>query len=99
MVKLARSENLRLFSLNSNIPLATKIAENLGMQLSEASIKHFADGEIQISIYESVRGCEAYVIQSISDPVNSTLMELMIMVDALRRASARTINEIGRAHV
>src|SRR5699024_11538487 len=73
--------------------------------LSKASISHFADGEIKITIDESIRGCEVYVIQSVSDPVNTNLMELLIMVDALRRASAAKINvvmpyygyEIGRA--
>ncbi|WP_461239661.1 ribose-phosphate diphosphokinase [Paucilactobacillus sp. N302-9] len=94
MAEMKQAGNVRLFSLNSNQPLAQKIAAQLKMQLSNATIKKFADGEIQISIDESVRGCEVYVVQSISDPVNSTLMELLIMIDALRRASAKTINVI-----
>ena len=60
----------------------------------QASVSHFADGEIKVTIDESVRGCETYVIQSVSDPVNTNLMELLIMVDALRRASAAKINVV-----
>ena len=66
----------------------------MGIPLSKASISHFADGEIKITIDESIRGCEVYVIQSVSDPVNTNLMELLIMVDALRRASAAKINVV-----
>lgn len=94
MTEIKNAENVKLFTLNSNRPLAKGVAEQIGLPLSDATIKQFADGEIQISIDESVRGCEIYVIQSISDPVNSTLMELLIMIDALRRASAKTINVI-----
>lgn len=83
--------DVRLFSLNSNPQLAEKIAQGIGMPLSKAKISHFADGEISVEIEESVRGCEVYVIQSVSDPVNTNLMELLIMVDALRRASAASI--------
>ncbi|KIS03050.1 ribose-phosphate diphosphokinase [Paucilactobacillus wasatchensis] len=94
MTEIKNAANVKLFTLNSNRPLAQAIAEQINIPLSDATIKQFADGEIQISIDESVRGCEIYVIQSISDPVNSTLMELLIMIDALRRASAKTINVI-----
>ncbi|KRN26790.1 ribose-phosphate pyrophosphokinase [Liquorilactobacillus mali] len=83
---------LKLFALNSNQKLAEKIATELETQLCEASVKHFSDGEIQININESVRGDDVFVIQSISEPVNENFMELMIMVDALRRSSAGTIN-------
>lgn len=85
---------MRLFSLNSNPKLAEQIAQRVGIPLSKASISHFADGEIKITIDESIRGCEVYVIQSVSDPVNTNLMELLIMVDALRRASAAKINVV-----
>lgn len=85
---------LKLFALNSNQDLAEKIAAELGTQLCEASVKHFSDGEIQININESVRGDDVFVIQSVSDPVNENFMELMIMVDALRRSSAGTINVV-----
>ena len=86
--------NLKLFALNGNKPLAQKIAEALGVELWPASVKHFADGEIQIDIDKSIRGDDVYVIQSVSDPVNENFMELMIMVDALRRASAHRINVV-----
>ncbi|AUJ28901.1 ribose-phosphate diphosphokinase [Liquorilactobacillus hordei] len=85
---------LKLFALNSNQKLAEKIAAELGIQLCEASVKHFSDGEIQININESIRGDDVFVIQSISEPVNENFMELMIMVDALRRSSAGTINVV-----
>ncbi|MFD1485059.1 ribose-phosphate diphosphokinase [Lacticaseibacillus baoqingensis] len=85
---------LKLFSLNGNKPLAQRIAAELGMPLSPASVKHFADGEIQIDLDDSVRGADVYVIQPVSDPVNENFMELMIMIDALRRASAHHINVV-----
>lgn len=94
MTQIKNAENVRLFALNSNRPLAKSIANRIGLPLSKASISHFADGEIKITIDESVRGCEVYVIQSVSDPVNTNLMELLIMVDALRRASAAKINVV-----
>lgn len=85
---------MKLFSLSSNHPLAEKIAAEVGVPLSDISVKRFADGEVQINIEESVRGSEVYVIQSTSSPVNDNLMELLIMIDALRRASADQINVI-----
>ncbi|MCG4787548.1 ribose-phosphate pyrophosphokinase-like domain-containing protein, partial [Roseburia faecis] len=92
MSKIENAENVRLFALNSNQPLARRLSEKLGLPLSDATITHFADGEISITINESVRGREVYVLQSVSQPVNTNLMELLIMVDALRRASAAKIN-------
>lgn len=86
--------NLKLFALNSNRPLAEKIAKHLGVELGKLSVDRFSDGEIQINIEESVRGDNVYVLQSTSAPVNDNLMELLIMVDALRRASAKTINVV-----
>ncbi|MFJ8237963.1 ribose-phosphate diphosphokinase [Ureibacillus sp. NPDC094379] len=85
---------LKIFSLNSNYPLAHEIAELMGVELGKSSVKHFSDGEVQISIEESIRGCDVFVVQSTSAPVNEHLMELLIMVDALKRASARTINVV-----
>ena len=85
---------MKIFTLNSNRELAQKIASEVGVELGKATIKQFSDGEIQVNIEESIRGAEVYVIQSISDPVNDTLMELLIMVDALRRASASQINVV-----
>ncbi|WAA12343.1 ribose-phosphate diphosphokinase [Fervidibacillus halotolerans] len=83
---------LKIFSLNSNRALAEEIAEKIGVSLGKCSVKRFSDGEIQINIEESIRGCDVFVIQSTSSPVNEHLMELLIMIDALKRASARTIN-------
>ena len=85
---------LKIFALNSNRPLAQKIADEVGVELGKLSVDRFSDGEIQINIEESVRGDNVYVIQSSSAPVNDNLMELMIMIDALRRASANTINVV-----
>ncbi|WP_311407790.1 ribose-phosphate diphosphokinase [Liquorilactobacillus uvarum] len=85
-------ESLKLFALNSNQELAGNVAQELGVPLGKVSVNHFSDGEIQISINESIRGDDVFVIQSISDPVNENFMELMIMIDALRRSSAGTIN-------
>lgn len=84
--------NLKVFSLNSNVPLAMEIAKVIGVELGKSSVTRFSDGEIQINIEESIRGCDVYVIQSTSSPVNENIMELLIMIDALKRASAKTIN-------
>ncbi|MBM4765313.1 ribose-phosphate diphosphokinase [Bacillus sp. B15-48] len=84
--------NLKVFTLNSNKPLAEEIAKVIGVELGKCSVTRFSDGEIQINIEESIRGCDVYVIQSTSTPVNENIMELLIMIDALKRASAKTIN-------
>jgi ribose-phosphate pyrophosphokinase len=84
--------NLKVFSLNSNLPLAREIAKFIGVELGKCSVTRFSDGEIQINIEESIRGGDVYVIQSTSQPVNENIMELLIMIDALKRASAKTIN-------
>lgn len=84
--------NLKVFSLNSNVGLAQEIAAAIGVELGKCTVTSFSDGEIQINIEESIRGCDVFVIQSTSQPVNENLMELLIMIDALKRASAKTIN-------
>lgn len=84
--------NLKVFSLNSNFGLAQEIAQTIGVELGKCTVTSFSDGEVQINIEESIRGCDVYVIQSTSQPVNENLMELLIMIDALKRASAKTIN-------
>lgn len=94
MTEIQNAKDVKLFALNSNRPLAQKIADKIGIPLSKCSVSHFADGEISVVVDESVRGQEVYVIQSVSDPVNTNLMELLIMIDALRRASAKTINVV-----
>jgi ribose-phosphate pyrophosphokinase len=83
---------LKLFALNSNMKLAEEIAEVMGIELGKCSVSRFSDGEIQINIEESIRGDDVFVVQSTSVPVNEHLMELLIMIDALKRASAKTIN-------
>ncbi|WJY26729.1 MULTISPECIES: ribose-phosphate diphosphokinase [Sporosarcina] len=88
------NHKLKIFTLNANEPLAKEVADFIGCPLGECSVKRFSDGEVQINIEESIRGCDVYVIQSTSYPVNDNLMELLIMIDALRRASARTINVV-----
>lgn len=87
-------EELKIFTLNSNPQLAEKIAKHTGVALGNCSVKTFSDGEVQINIEESVRGCDTYVVQSTSDPADQHIMELLIMLDALKRASARTINVV-----
>ncbi|GGJ75786.1 ribose-phosphate pyrophosphokinase [Anoxybacillus voinovskiensis] len=84
--------SLKLFALNSNKQLSEEIAQIIGVQLGKCSVSRFSDGEIQINIEESIRGGDVFVIQSTSAPVNEHLMELLIMIDALKRASAKTIN-------
>ena len=86
--------NLKVFSLNSNEGLAEEIAATIGVELGKCSVTRFSDGEIQINIEESIRGCDVFVIQSTSQPVNEHIMELLIMIDALKRASAKTINVV-----
>ncbi|WKA54466.1 ribose-phosphate diphosphokinase [Planococcus shixiaomingii] len=84
----------KLFTLNSNPELAQEIAKLLGCELGKSSVTRFSDGEIQINIEESVRGDEVYLIQSTSQSGNEHIMELLIMIDALKRASAETINVV-----
>jgi ribose-phosphate pyrophosphokinase len=84
--------NLKVFTLNSNRDLAQEIVEKIGVPMGKSTVTRFSDGEVQINIEESIRGCDVYVIQSTSDPVNEHLMELLIMIDALVRASAKTVN-------
>lgn len=94
MSQTYKDQTLRIFSLNANRPLAEKIAKEIGSPLGKGSIRQFSDGEIQLNIEESIRGDHVYIIQSTNAPVNDHLMELLIMIDALKRASAKTINVI-----
>ncbi len=87
-------KKIKLFSLNSNKPLAEEIATHLHIELSHCQVNKFADGEVQINIEETVRGHTVFVIQSTNNPVNDNYMELLIMIDALKRASADQINII-----
>ncbi|WP_261806563.1 ribose-phosphate diphosphokinase [Lapidilactobacillus luobeiensis] len=94
MTSSCADSKLKIFSLNSNKPLAEKIAAAVGVPLGKSSVTRFSDGEIQINIDESIRGADVFLIQSTSAPVNDNLMELLIMIDALRRASAKNINVV-----
>lgn len=87
-------KNLKLYSLSSNQPLAEKIANYLDVDLGKISVERFSDGEISINIDESIRGDDVFIVQPTSQPTNDYLMELLIMIDALRRASARTITAV-----
>src|SRR4030065_1411887 len=79
---------LKIFSGNSNLPLSHAICSYLGMELGKAIVRTFSDGETLVEIGENVRGSDVFVIQPTCPPVNQNLMELLIMIDALRRASA-----------
>jgi ribose-phosphate pyrophosphokinase len=84
----------KMFTLNSNRKLATEMAQLLGCELGKSSVSRFSDGEIHMYIEESVRGSDVYLVQSTSQPGNEYIMELLIMIDALKRASAKTINVV-----
>lgn len=88
------NSRLRLLAGSANVPLAQEIARYLGMELGPMVRKRFADGELYIQIQESIRGCDVYLIQPTCRPVNDHLMELLIMIDACRRASARQITAV-----
>ncbi|MDD3029203.1 MAG: ribose-phosphate pyrophosphokinase [Alphaproteobacteria bacterium] len=85
---------MKLIAGNSNRPLAEAIAQTLGMNLARAATRHFSDMEIFFEVLENVRGEDVFVIQPTSFPANDTLMELLVMIDALRRASARRITAV-----
>lgn len=85
---------LKIFSGSANLSLAEEISQHIGVPLGDIYLGKFSDGEIQVIINENVRGCDAYVVQPTSTPVNENLMELLIIVDTLRRASARRITAV-----
>jgi len=82
---------MKIFAANASKDLATKIAKHLGVELGKATVSYFHDGEINMRILETVRGADVFIIQSTSHPVNDHLMELLIMIDAMRRSSAGRI--------
>jgi ribose-phosphate pyrophosphokinase len=91
---VAENNRLRLFSGSANVALSQEVARYLGMDVGPMVRKRFADGELYIQIQESIRGCDVYIIQPCCKPVNDNLMELMIVIDACRRASARQITAV-----
>ena len=86
--------NIKVFTCNSNRGLAEEIAGILGFSMGDSAVSKFSDGEISVQINETIRGADVYIIQSTSDPVNDSLMELLIMIDAMKRASAGRINAV-----
>ena len=89
-----RDPKLKVFTCNANPTLARDIVDHIGLPLGNSQVVHFSDGEVQIKLNESVRGADDFVIQSTCAPVNENLMELLVMVDALKRASAKSINVV-----
>ena len=91
---IVHGSKVKLFSLSANKELGQEIADFIGVTLAQCDTIKFADGELNINITETVRGHDVFVVQPTSNPVNEHYMELLIMIDALKRASARTINII-----
>ncbi|MEJ2700397.1 MAG: ribose-phosphate diphosphokinase, partial [Desulfuromonadales bacterium] len=87
-------DKLKIFSGNSNIPLAREICGHLSVPLGNAKVRNFSDGEIMVEIGENVRGRDVYIIQSTCAPCNNNLMEFLVMTDALKRASAARITAV-----
>ncbi len=93
-IVLSDSNRLRLFAGSANISLAQEVARYLGMDLGPMIRKQFADGELYVQIQESIRGADVYLLQPCCRPVNDNLVELMVLIDACRRASARQITAV-----
>ena len=91
---ISHGKNIKIFSGNSHPALAMQIASALGLPIGKAAISTFADGEISVSISESVRGSDVFLVQSTCGPVNNNLMELLIMIDSCKRASAGRITAV-----
>ena len=87
-MKNSAFSNYKVFAGNSHLGLAEEIASIMGKPLGRATVNKFSDGEISVNLWETVRGVDCYIIQSTCDPVNDNLMELLIMIDAMKRASA-----------
>ncbi len=91
---IAHGKEIKVFCGNAHPEFAKGICEELGLNVGETEVKSFADGEVSVSVYESVRGCDVFVVQPTCKPVNDNLMELLIMMDAFRRASAGRITAV-----
>lgn len=87
-------KDIKIFTANSNKEVAEKIAEKIGLKIGKSDVSTFSDGEISVSIHESVRGSDVFVVQSTCEPVNNHIMELLIMIDAFKRASAGRITAV-----
>ena len=88
-VRTMRFNHFKVFTGNANPALASEICYELGCPLGAANVRSFSDGEVHLQVQENVRGADVFLIQSTSYPANDHLMELLIIIDALRRASAR----------
>ena len=91
---ISHGKDIKVFSGNSNPALAEEICKFIGISLGEAEVKHFADGEACVSLYETVRGSDVFLINSTCKPVNDSLMELLVMIDACKRASAGRVTAV-----
>ena len=91
---ISHGKDIKIFTGNANPTLAVEICKIIGTKLGESEVKSFADGECSVSLYETVRGSDVFLVQSTCKPVNDSLMELLIMVDACRRASAGRITAV-----
>ena len=91
---IAHGKEITVFCGNSNPTFAQGVCDELGLTLGRSEVKKFADGEVSVSVNETVRGCDVFVVQSTCNPVNDNLMELLIMMDAFRRASAGRITAV-----
>ena len=91
---ISHGKDIKVFCGNANQPLAAEICQMMGTKLGESEVKSFADGEVSVSLYETVRGSDVFVVQSTCKPVNDNLMELLVRIDALRRASAGRITAV-----
>ena len=91
---IAHGKEIKVFCGNSNPTFAQGVCDELGLTLGRSEVKKFADGEVSVSVNETVRGCDVFVVQSTCNPVNDNLMELLIMMDAFRRASAGRITAV-----
>ena len=85
---------LKIIAGTANSKLAQEISQKLGIEISETNIGHFSDGEIQVKIIDNVRGADCYIIQPTCTPVNENIMQLLIVADALKRASAKRITAV-----
>ena len=91
---ISHGKDIKVFCGNANQPLAAEICQMMGTKLGESEVKSFADGEVSVSLYETVRGSDVFLINSTCKPVNDSLMELLIMIDACKRASAGRVTAV-----
>lgn len=91
---ISHGKEIKVFAGNATLKLASNICRNIGIKLGDASVSHFEDGECSVSLYETVRGADVFILQSTCKPVNDNLMELLVMIDACKRASAGRITAV-----